>query len=110
MISFLLVLKLPGYGLHNSARHQHLCPSHATGTSTARIYIAMEVEKSVTLRGIKLADTNRPPVYRVLSKAADLATKRVSDWRDTAPSIKTVPSFYDQFTCINVSVLTDEHQ
>ena len=31
-----------------------------------------------TLRGSKLADQNRPPIYRPLSKSVDLATKKTS--------------------------------
>ena len=36
--------------------------------------------KRCTIRGGKLADQNRPPIYRLLSKSADLATKKTPNW------------------------------
>ena len=65
-----LILKLPGCGSHNSPRHRNLSPSYAiANTSTTWIYIAMEVEKNSTFRGVILADQNRPPINRPLSKS-----------------------------------------
>ena len=78
--------KTPGCGSHNSAGHQHLCPSHAiAGTLTPRIKIAVKAEISVLAEAANLADQNRALQHGLNQSlfcwiSADIA---ISLWKNT---------------------------
>ena len=82
VISCFLVLKLPGCGSHNSARHRHLRPSHAIAcASTTWIDIAMEVEISVPSEASNWQTKTDPQFIALCINPWTLPLKGRPNWR-----------------------------